>query len=40
MTKQLMGIKEKDQIQDLVSDYGSVGTYCYESTDANITLFI
>lgn len=40
MTMQLMGIKEKDLREDLVTDYGSVGAYCYESIDANITLFI
>lgn len=40
MTMQLMEIKEKDLREDLVTDYGSIGTYCYESADANITLFI
>ncbi|MBU1078047.1 MAG: DsrE/DsrF/DrsH-like family protein [Spirochaetes bacterium] len=40
MTMQLMGIKEKDLRTDLISDLGSVGAYCYESIDANITLFI
>ncbi len=40
MTMELMGIKENDLREDLITDYGSVGTYCYESSDANITLFI
>ncbi len=40
MTMELMGIKENDLREDLITDYGSVGTYCYESVDANITLFI
>lgn len=40
MTMELMGIKKKDLRNDLITDYGSVGTYCYDSIDANITLFI
>lgn len=40
MTMELMGIRKKDLQQELIDDYGSVGTYCYESLDASITLFI
>lgn len=40
MTMELMGVKPKDLRDDLVSDYGTVGKYCYETQDANITLFI
>ena len=40
MTMELMGIKKKNLREDLITDFGSVGTYCYASTDANITLFI
>ncbi|MDD5066978.1 MAG: DsrE/DsrF/DrsH-like family protein [bacterium] len=40
MTMQLMGIREKDLDPELVSDYGTVGKYCYEAKDSNITLFI
>ncbi len=40
LTMELMGIKKNDLRDDLITDYGSVGAYCYESSDANITLFI
>lgn len=40
MTMELMGISKKDLREDLVDDYGTVGTYCFETKDANITLFI
>jgi peroxiredoxin family protein len=40
MTMELMGIKYEDLRKDLIDEYGTVGKYCYESKDANITLFI
>jgi peroxiredoxin family protein len=40
MTMELMGIKNGDLRDDLVDDYGTVGKYCFESKDADITLFI
>lgn len=40
MTMQLMGLKKEDLREDLVTDYGTVGKYCYVSKDASITLFI
>lgn len=40
MTMELMGITKKDLKQELIDDYGTVGRYCYETKDANITLFI
>jgi peroxiredoxin family protein len=40
MTMELMGIAKKDLREDLVTEYGTVGKYCYVSKDASITLFI
>lgn len=40
MTMELMNIKKPQLRTDLIDEYATVGTYCYESKDANITLFI
>ena len=40
MTMELMGIGNGDLREDLVDEYGTVGKYCFESKDADITLFI
>jgi len=40
MTMQLMGLDKKDLRENLVDEYGTVGTYCFTTKDANITLFI
>lgn len=40
MTMELMGIRNGDLREDLVDDYGTVGKYCFESKDADISLFI
>lgn len=40
MTMELMGIGKEDLREDIVDKYGTVGTYCYLTKDANITLFI
>lgn len=40
MTMDLLGLKEKDLRGDLIDEYGTIGEFCYESKDANITLFI
>jgi peroxiredoxin family protein len=40
MTMELMDISKKDLREDLVTEYGTVGKYCYASRDATITLFI
>jgi peroxiredoxin family protein len=40
MTMELMGISREDLREDLVTEYGTVGKYCYVSKDATITLFI
>ena len=39
MTMELMGISKGDLREDLVTEYGTVGKYCYVSKDATITLF-
>ncbi|MBC7190401.1 DsrE/DsrF/DrsH-like family protein [Candidatus Aerophobetes bacterium] len=40
MTMQLMGLAKKDLREEIIDDYGTVGTYCLLTKDANITLFI
>ncbi len=40
MTMELMGLEKKDLREDLVTEYGTVGKYCYLTKDATITLFI
>ncbi len=40
MTMEIMGIKQKDLREDLISDYCAVGTYINEAKDSIITLFI
>ena len=40
MTMELVGVKKEDLREDLVTEYGTVGKYCYISKDATITLFI
>ena len=40
MTMELMGLKKENLREDLMSDYGTVGKYCYVTKEANITLFI
>jgi len=40
MTMELMGLKKENLREDLISDYGTVGKYCYVTKEANITLFI
>jgi peroxiredoxin family protein len=40
MTMEIMGIKKKDLREDLIDEYGAVGTYINEAKDAAITLFI
>jgi peroxiredoxin family protein len=40
MTMEIMGIKQKDLREDLISDYCAVGTYVSEARDSAITLFI
>jgi peroxiredoxin family protein len=40
MTMDVMGIKKEDLREDLIDDYGAVGTYINEARNSKITLFI
>jgi len=40
MTMGIMGIKKEDLRDDLISDYGAVGTYINEARESTVTLFI
>ena len=40
MTMEIMGIKKEDLQEDLITDYGAVGTYIKEAKESDITLFI
>ncbi|MFC1949057.1 DsrE/DsrF/DrsH-like family protein [Chloroflexota bacterium] len=40
MTMEIMGIKKEDLREDLITEYGAVGTYINEARESTITLFI
>ncbi len=40
MTMDIMGISRKNLREDLIDDYGAVGTYIREARHSSITLFI
>ena len=40
MTMEIMGISRKDLREDLIDEYGAVGTYIQEARESVITLFI
>lgn len=40
MTMEIMGIKKGDLREDLITDYGAVGTYIQEAKESTINLFI
>jgi len=40
MTMEIMGIKREDLREDLIDEYGAVGTYIQKARDSQITLFI
>ena len=40
MTMEIMGIDKKDLNQDIIDEYGAVGTYVNEARNSKITLFI
>jgi len=40
MTMEVMGISRKDLMEDLIDEYGAVGTYVNEARGSQITLFI
>jgi len=40
MTMEIMGIKKEDLREDLITEYGAVGTYIQEARKSTINLFI
>jgi peroxiredoxin family protein len=40
MTMEIMGVSKEDLDQNLIDEYGAVGTYVNEARDSKITLFI
>ncbi len=40
MTMEIMGVKKEDLQEDLVDEYGAIGTYIHEARESQITLFI
>jgi len=40
MTMEIMGISREGLREDLIDEYGAVGTYVQEARDSAITLFI
>lgn len=40
MTMEIMGVSKEDLDQDMIDEYGAVGTYVQEARDSKITLFI
>ena len=40
MTMEIMGIKREDLREDLIDEYGAVGTYIVDARQSAITLFI
>ncbi|MFQ6100441.1 MAG: DsrE/DsrF/DrsH-like family protein [Anaerolineae bacterium] len=40
MTMEIMGVSRGDLREDLIDDYGAVGTYVQEARNSQITLFI
>ncbi len=40
MTMDIMGIKKEDLREDLIDEYGAVGTYMRDARESSITLFI
>jgi len=40
MTMEIMGVSKEDLDQNLIDEYGAVGTYIHEARDSKITLFI
>jgi len=40
MTMEIMGLEKKDLREDLIDDYGAVGSYIQEARNSNITLLI
>jgi len=40
MTMEIMGLKRQDLREDLIDEYGAVGTYIRDARESSITLFI
>ena len=40
MTMEIMGIKREDLREDLITEYGAVGTYIQEARESTVNLFI
>ena len=40
MTMEIMGIKKEDLREDLITEYGAVGTYIQEARKSTVNLFI
>lgn len=40
MTMEIMGVKKEELRQELIDEFGAVGTYIQEARDSKITLFI
>ncbi len=40
MTMEIMGVRREDLRQDLIDEYGAVGTYVQEARESQVTLFI
>ncbi|HET90467.1 MAG TPA: NAD(FAD)-dependent dehydrogenase [Chloroflexi bacterium] len=40
MTMEIMGVRREDLRQELIDEYGAVGSYIQEARDSQITLFI
>jgi peroxiredoxin family protein len=40
MTMEIMGVKKEDLREELIDEYGAVGTYIQEARESQITLFI
>jgi peroxiredoxin family protein len=40
MTMEIMGVKKEDLRQELIDEYGAIGTYIHEARESKINLFI
>jgi peroxiredoxin family protein len=40
MTMEIMGIKKEDLREELISEYGAVGSFVNEARESSFTLFI
>ncbi len=40
MTMEIMGVKKEDLREELIDEYGAIGTYIHEARESKINLFI